>query len=199
MGQDGRDTPEDLTEQIKKSAKRRKVWKYTGLGIVILAIIVTVATVPAVVISRRQTNTPKEGLAIEKNFPDPGFVYFNKTWYAFATNSIVNDLSEVFHVPVAVSSDFKHWNITGRDALPTLTDWETSKDHWAPDVIRRVSYPSVIYRLVIWFSHTSSRVTESSFYIIPGKRKHLVAITVLASPFPWTMALLDPTYRSQIR
>lgn len=141
MGQDGGNTitPEDPTKPAKKPAKQRKVWMLTGIGLSLFALVATIAAIPTIIHSSGDPGTPKSGLAINKNFPDPGFVHFNRTWYAFATNSIVNDLGEVFRVPVAVSSDFKHWNTTSGDALPTLADWETPKDHWAPDVVRRVS------------------------------------------------------------
>lgn len=143
MGQDGANTAEDPTERVKDHPAKGRVWMFTGIGITILALLVTVIAVPAIIHSNRTITTPKAGLAIDKNFPDPSLVYFNDTWYAFATNSIVNGLSQVFHVPVAMSSDFQHWNVTDEDALPTLADWETSKDHWAPDVVQRVSYPTI--------------------------------------------------------
>ena len=139
MRQDEEDTAEDSSETSEEALKRRKFWKYTGITVVLFIILIIIITVPVVIYSRNKLRTPKAGLAIESNFPDPGLVRFNDTWYAFSTNTIVNDLTEVFHVPVAVSSDFEHWKVMNEDALPTLADWETSKDHWAPDVTRRVS------------------------------------------------------------
>lgn len=73
-------------------------------------------------------------LALDTNFPDPSFVQHDDgKWYAFGTNGNGK------RVQVATSSDFKTWNLLDKEVLPTLAGWETEVDHWAPDVIRRVT------------------------------------------------------------
>jgi beta-xylosidase len=73
-------------------------------------------------------------MAIDSDFPDPSFVQATDgTWYAFGTNGNGK------RVQVASSSDFKTWALLDKEALPTLAKWETEIDHWAPDVIKRVS------------------------------------------------------------
>lgn len=73
------------------------------------------------------------------NFPDPGLIQHNGTWYAYGTNPRKKNLSSI-HVPVATSTDFVNWTLhEGYDAMPTLGAWEKNVNHWAPDVIQRVS------------------------------------------------------------
>lgn len=72
------------------------------------------------------------------NFPDPGLLRYNGTWYAFGTNPLRHDPSTI-HVPVATSTNFVNWALhEGYDALPTIGAWELEINHWAPDVIQRV-------------------------------------------------------------
>jgi beta-xylosidase len=72
-------------------------------------------------------------MVINSDFPDPGFVRSaDGTWYAFGTNGNGK------RIQVARSTDFKTWTLLNKEALPTLAGWETERDHWAPDVIRRV-------------------------------------------------------------
>lgn len=70
------------------------------------------------------------------NFPDPGLLEYNGTWYAFGTNQ---KGQKRVHIPIATSKDFIHWTLMGEDALPVVGPWELEINHWAPDVIRRVS------------------------------------------------------------
>jgi hypothetical protein len=73
-------------------------------------------------------------LALNTNFPDPSFLKAaDNRWYAFGTNGNGK------RVQVAVSDDFKSWTLLDVEALPTLSTWETENDHWAPDVVMRVS------------------------------------------------------------
>lgn len=73
------------------------------------------------------------------DFPDPGLLEYNGTWYAFGTNPHKNDPTSI-HIPVATSANFVNWTLhDGWDALPTIGNWERKINHWAPDVIRRVS------------------------------------------------------------
>lgn len=77
-------------------------------------------------------------LALDTNFPDPSFVQADDgTWYAFGTNGNGK------RVQVATSKDFKTWTLLDKEALPTLAGWETEVDHWAPDVIKRVTPPAL--------------------------------------------------------
>ncbi|GKZ21292.1 hypothetical protein AbraIFM66951_000820 [Aspergillus brasiliensis] len=79
-------------------------------------------------------------LALDTDFPDPGFVQADDgTWYAFGTNG--NNRT----VQVAKSADFKTWTLLDKEALPTLAGWETQIDHWAPDVVRRNDGKFVLY------------------------------------------------------
>ena len=74
-------------------------------------------------------------LGLNANFPDPSFMKAaDNRWYAFGTNGNGK------RVQVAVSDDFKTWTLLDIEALPTLSTWETENDHWAPDVVMRVSF-----------------------------------------------------------
>ena len=73
-------------------------------------------------------------LAIDADFPDPSFIQADDgSFYAFGTSGNGK------RVQVAHSADFKTWTLLDKEALPTLSPWETERDHWAPHVIRRVS------------------------------------------------------------
>lgn len=71
------------------------------------------------------------------NFPDPFVLKLGKTYYAYATNSGVQN------IPTLHSSDLVHW-IAGKDAFPLSSRWVTS-DIWAPDVMRRSDGKYVLY------------------------------------------------------
>ena len=74
-------------------------------------------------------------MGLHTNFPDPSFLKAaDGTWYAFGTNGNGK------RVQVASSHDFVSWTLLDIEALPTLSGWETDTNHWAPDVILRVSY-----------------------------------------------------------
>jgi GH43 family beta-xylosidase len=64
---------------------------------------------------------------IDGNFPDPGAVFVDGTYYAFATNGNGRN------VQAARSTDLVHWT-TLPDALPALSSWAVSGRTWAPDV-----------------------------------------------------------------
>ncbi|KAJ5586019.1 hypothetical protein N7450_005806 [Penicillium hetheringtonii] len=79
------------------------------------------------------------------NFPDPGLLQHNGTWYAFGTNPKKHDPNTI-HIPVATSSNFVNWTLhDDYDAMPTLGGWERSVNHWAPDAIQRDDGKFVIY------------------------------------------------------
>ena len=79
----------------------------------------------------RAKRTFSNGPVITANFPDPGFVYAQGTYYAFGTNNGQQN------IPTAVSQDFNQWDLTGQDALPNIPSW-SSGAIWAPDVIQLV-------------------------------------------------------------
>lgn len=82
----------------------------------------------------RKSNAPLFAL---NDFPDPGLINHNGTWFAYGTNPQKNNATCV-HVPVATSTDFLNWTLfDGHDALPTVGGWEMKINHWAPDVIQR--------------------------------------------------------------
>jgi GH43 family beta-xylosidase len=64
---------------------------------------------------------------ISSDFPDPGVVYADGTYYAFATNGNASN------VQAARSTDLAHWT-TMSDALPTMPSWAFAGRTWAPDV-----------------------------------------------------------------
>lgn len=73
------------------------------------------------------------------DFPDPGLIQHNGTWYAFGTNPRRNDPNSI-HVPTATSTNFVNWTLhENYDAMPTIGGWEREVNHWAPDAIQRVS------------------------------------------------------------
>lgn len=131
---------------------RRRIVYLSLAAVVVVIIIVLVITLPVVLTRsgahhddnddtdtsyRHESNRPRRVLG---DFPDPGLVRVNNgSWFAFGTNSAINN-TKVPNVPVAMSPDFTNWTkYTGYDALPTLGPWETSANHFAPDVIQRVS------------------------------------------------------------
>ncbi|PKY06390.1 Arabinanase/levansucrase/invertase [Aspergillus campestris IBT 28561] len=78
------------------------------------------------------------------DFPDPGMVHFNGTWFAYGTDTGTGIANA--HVPVATSDDFIVWRRKpGHDALPTLGGWEKAINHWGPDVIQRDDGKFVLY------------------------------------------------------
>ncbi|XVV12089.1 glycoside hydrolase family 43 protein [Actinoplanes sp. CA-131856] len=63
-----------------------------------------------------------------ENFPDPGALLVDGTWYAYGTNS------SAANVPVLTSADLVHWTAAG-DALPQVGKWASKGHTWAPEVI----------------------------------------------------------------
>lgn len=85
------------------------------------------------------SNKENSPFLVVDNFPDPGLLHFNGTWFAYGTNPKRKDPNTV-HVQVATSQDFKNWTkLDGHDAMPTVGKWERRVNHWAPDVFQRVS------------------------------------------------------------
>lgn len=138
---------------------RRRSAILGALGFLIVAVLVLVITLPIVLTRAHRHQDPGDDVytlyptkhedpsyhllenkpiyAIH-DFPDPGLLYHNGTWYAYGTNPHKNDPLSI-HIPVATSTDFVNWTLhEGYDAMPTLGDWEVAVNHWAPDVIERV-------------------------------------------------------------
>ncbi|PRY28389.1 glycosyl hydrolase family 43 [Pseudosporangium ferrugineum] len=63
-----------------------------------------------------------------ENFPDPGAVPADGTWYAYGTNNATAN------VPILTSPDLVTWNPAG-DALPDVGGWAERGNTWAPEVI----------------------------------------------------------------
>lgn len=64
---------------------------------------------------------------LDRNFPDPGVLAVERTYYAYATEGGGR------HIQVASSQDLVSWEYLG-EALPTLPRWTTGMT-WAPEVI----------------------------------------------------------------
>jgi beta-xylosidase len=67
---------------------------------------------------------------LRADFPDPGVIKVDGTYYAYATNGSSQ------HVQLAVSTDLVNWDVKS-DAMPALAPWVrlNSSDIWAPEVI----------------------------------------------------------------
>ncbi|KAJ5118019.1 CAZyme family GH43 [Penicillium atrosanguineum] len=79
-------------------------------------------------------------MGLHTDFPDPSFLKAaDGMWYAFATNGNGK------RIQVASSKDFSSWTLLDIEALPTLSSWETDKDHYAPDVVLRDDGKYVMY------------------------------------------------------
>lgn len=102
------------------------------------AALLCLTLIPSTVLaSPIQKRAPR--LALHSDFPDPSIVQGDDgTWFAFGTNGNGKTIQ------VASSTDFQSWTLLDKEVLPTLSSWETDKDHWAPDVVRRVS-PSFFF------------------------------------------------------
>ena len=62
------------------------------------------------------------------NFPDPGAIRVDGTWYAYGTNN------PAANVPVLTSTDLVTWAGAG-DAMPEVGRWADPGNTWAPEVI----------------------------------------------------------------
>ncbi|KAJ5176678.1 uncharacterized protein N7482_002555 [Penicillium canariense] len=144
---------------------RRQIVILSAVGLLLLALLALVIALP-VVLTRAGKNKdagdtyhlyptkhedPSYRILENKpvyaihNFPDPGLLNYNGTWYAYGTNPHKHD-PESIHIPVATSTNFVNWTLhEGYDAMPTLGNWEESVNHWAPDVIQRDDGKFVLY------------------------------------------------------
>lgn len=112
------------------------------------------------------------------NFPDPGLIQHNGTWYAYGTNPKKRNPGSI-HVPVATSTDFVNWTLhEDYDAMPTLGAWEKKANHWAPDVIQRVS---IFMRIVpsSSFIHIYISRTTANLLCITLEKPRITAATIV--------------------
>lgn len=117
------------------------------------------------------------------NFPDPGLIQHNGTWYAYGTNPKKRNPGSI-HVPVATSTDFVNWTLhEDYDAMPTLGAWEKKVNHWAPDVIQRVSIPLSIVPSSSFTHIYISRTTANLLCITQEKSIITAAIIVWELPY----------------
>ena len=124
---------------------RKKLALLVLIAVAGVIIIVLVITLPVVLLRRGPPDDPSYHIEANRprrvlgNFPDPGLLRVNNTWYAYGTNAETN-VTEVANVPVAISHDFTNWTkLADHDVLPTEGHWEANVNHWAPDAIQRVS------------------------------------------------------------
>lgn len=124
---------------------RKKLVLLVLIAVVAVIIIVLVITLPVVLLRRGSRDDPSYHIEANRprrvlgNFPDPGLLRVNNTWYSYGTNAETN-VTGVFNVQVAVSHDFTNWTkLADHDVLPSEGDWEANVNHWAPDAIQRVS------------------------------------------------------------
>ena len=106
----------------------------------------------AAAISPALADVPNLGSPMpNQNFPDVNIQWDSGKWYAFATKS---NGANTPNVPVAVSDDYKTWNIVkdanGKpfDALPVLPKWARTDDKlrvWDPDVVKLDDGTFVMY------------------------------------------------------
>ncbi|KAJ5913317.1 Glycoside hydrolase family 43 [Penicillium tannophilum] len=140
----------------------RRIAFFSVVGFFGLAIIVLVIALPIVLTRNNDypdmwkptgSNHDDTSYVIEENapiwaihdFPDPGLIQHNGTWYAFATNPKKGDPNTI-HVPVATSTNFINWTLhEGYDAMPTVGQWQKKINTWAPDLIQRDDGKFVLY------------------------------------------------------
>ncbi|GKZ25881.1 hypothetical protein AbraIFM66951_001466 [Aspergillus brasiliensis] len=142
---------------------RKKItWLITLIALSV-AIIVVVITVPVVLlVDDRHNDDPSyynsanRPVRVVHDFPDPGLIQVNNTWYAYATVASPDE-SDLPHVPVSTSGNFSSWNLLQEhDVMPVISSWETNMNQYAPDVIQRKDGRFVLYysgELKDWLRH----------------------------------------------
>lgn len=78
-------------------------------------------------------------LAHEDDFPDPGVMLYNGTYYAYATNGAGGNM------PVLTSTSLYGTWVPSADALPVLGSWANPGYTWAPDVSRLPNGTFIVY------------------------------------------------------
>jgi beta-xylosidase len=96
------------------------------------------------------TTSPRTGATMTftnpvyaKNFPDPGVLHVDGTWFAYGTNNAVDN------VPLLTSTDLVHWTEQG-DVLPQVGAWAEFGNTWAPEVLRTDAGTYVLYYTARW-------------------------------------------------
>ena len=79
----------------------------------------------------------------QQNFPDPGVIHADGTYYAYGTNDATAN------VPLLTSTDLVHWT-AGGDVLPVLGRWAARGHTWAPEVVRTSAGKYVLYYTARW-------------------------------------------------
>lgn len=165
---------------------RRRIIFFVSLTLLVLGLVAIIVALPIVLLRRKDKGDKKvameksgpllnvghpsnsQPIMVVKNFPDPGLLEYNGTWYAFATNPEKSDPTVHPHVPMAVSSDFLHWTLLSQDALPVVGPWEKEANHWAPDVLRRVSHLSEHWNTIVTKEQFRCRMMGDLSCIILG-------------------------------
>jgi beta-xylosidase len=101
------------------------------LALAVLAALVAVSVAGA---SSREFTNP----VFKSDFPDPFVLRVGGTYYAYATNS-VSDNVQTLH-----STDLVHWK-RGKDAMPNEATWTLRGRTWAPEVLRLSARRYVLY------------------------------------------------------
>lgn len=133
--------------QLPKPLRKRGIASRAAVHVLAVAVIIIVLSLPFIIVEVQRSrhyddasyhNAGYHPINVLDDFPDPGMVHFNGTWFAYGTDTGTGIANA--HVPVATSDDFIVWRRKlGHDALPTLGGWEKAINHWGPDVIQRVS------------------------------------------------------------
>ncbi|KAK2795251.1 hypothetical protein FQN52_006181 [Onygenales sp. PD_12] len=170
-------TPPSTTPINATIHKYPPAYRRLAVTIVAVSLLLGIITPIAVVLPTSPTRRygPAMPRLVLENFPDPGgLIAYNGTWYAFGTNPAMGDVDVRYHVPVARTVErvgngngngtgegkggfFGKWEVVeGREALPDVAVWETRRDHWAPDVVRRPDGKFILYytgELAVWSRH----------------------------------------------
>jgi hypothetical protein len=99
-----------------------------GLALIIFASsFFVVLAAPANSAGASEQTVPVTGPVIRSNAPDPSVLEVGHTYYAYTTDSGVNN------VPVYESNDLVNWQLVG-DAMPVLPSWAGIGFTWSPSV-----------------------------------------------------------------
>ncbi|KAJ5182804.1 Glycoside hydrolase family 43 [Penicillium capsulatum] len=150
-GAGGEESARPTTGLFSRPLTRRKIAIIGSVAALASILIALAIALPIVFTKRhhrrentyhREANRPVYAVY---DFPDPGLIEHNGTWYAYGTNPKKNDDKSI-HLSVATSTNFVNWTLhEGYDAMPGLGDWERKINHWAPDPIQRDDGKFVIY------------------------------------------------------
>ncbi|PSK46079.1 hypothetical protein B9Z65_5047 [Elsinoe australis] len=119
-------------------------------------------------------------LGLYTNFADPFIVQHDGLWYAYATNNAVGVFArdgvnatdyhfDLSNVQMAVSSDFRNWNLTAHtnEPLPQVGAWapQTRRQLWPQIAKAAVWAPAVVQRPVDkkWVMYYAAQTNERDF------------------------------------